>query len=225
MEDDLPVIVAEHHVVEPDIAPEGYQGAVRLFPGPGAGIVIRLGQGAVGVFFYPFQRHLALVHLRLRLHDFKDPLRAGHGGENGVHLLGDLGDGLAYLLGILQKGRQPAQVATADGQQTAHAAGNGVVDVAQVSHGRHHSARIGLGLCGRVPVGLVQSGKAGFGGILVVKDLNDLLALDHLLDIAVHRADGLLLGGKVPAAAAADGLDHQQHHCQHGKGDGRQDGA
>ena len=49
----------------------------------------------------------AVIYLRLRLHDLKDPLRAGHGGEDGVHLLRDLGDGLTHLLGVLQKAESP----------------------------------------------------------------------------------------------------------------------
>ena len=225
MEDDLPVIVTKHHMVESHIPPQGHQTAVRIFPRPRPGVIICLGEGAVRFFLHPLQCHLAVIYLRLRLHDLKNPLRAGHGGEDGVHLLRDLGDGLAHLLGILQKGGEPAQIAGADGQQAADAAGDGIVDVAQVPHGGHHSPGVGLRPGGGVPIGIVQPGKACLGRCLVVKDLDDLLALDHLLDIAVHRADGLLLGGKVPAAAAADGLDHQQHHCQHGKGDGRQDGT
>ena len=59
----------------------------------------------------------------------------------------------------------------------------------------------------------------------MVENLNDLLALDHLLDIAVDIADSLLLGGEVPAAAAADGFDHQQHHRQHQKRYSSEDGA
>ena len=219
VEDDLAVIVAEDYMVEPHVAPNRHQGAVRFFPGPGAGIVAGFRQVAAAVFRGPHQRHLALIHLRLGLHDLKDPLGAGHGGEDGVHLLGDLGDGLAHLSGVLQKGRQTAQVAAADGQETAHAAGDGVVDIGEVAHGRHHGAGVSLGPGGRLAVGLVALPETLLGGRLMVEDLDDLLALDHLLDIAVHRAQRGLLLGKVPAAAAAHHFHHPQHHHQHGKGD------
>ena len=54
---------------------------------------------------------------------------------------------------------------------------------------------------------------------LVGEDLDDLLSLDHLLDVAVESAQCLLLTAEVGAALAADGLDHQQHHQQKGHGD------
>ena len=56
----------------------------------------------------------------------------------------------------------------------------------------------------------------------MVKDLDDLLPLDHLLDIAVHGAQRLLLALEIDAAAAAHGFDHQTHQPQKGKGDQRQ---
>ncbi|MPN05009.1 hypothetical protein SDC9_152258 [bioreactor metagenome] len=51
------------------------------------------------------------------------------------------------------------------------------------------------------------------------------MALSHLLDIAVHRADGFLLGGKAFAAPPADAPHRRQHHRQHGEGDAREQGA
>ena len=56
----------------------------------------------------------------------------------------------------------------------------------------------------------------------MVEHLDDLLALHHLLDIAVHGAQRLLLCLKAHAASAANALDHQQHQHQKGKGDQRQ---
>ncbi len=51
VEDDLPVIVTKHHMVEPHIPPQGHQTAVRLFPRPRAGVIIRLSEGAVRFSF------------------------------------------------------------------------------------------------------------------------------------------------------------------------------
>ena len=51
------------------------------------------------------------------------------------------------------------------------------------------------------------------------KDLDDLLSLDHLLNIAVEGTEGLLLALEVDAALAADGLDHQQHQEEERHGD------
>ena len=56
----------------------------------------------------------------------------------------------------------------------------------------------------------------------MVEDLDDLLPLDHLLDIAVHSAQRRLLPLEAGAAAAADGLDHHGHQPQKQEGDQRQ---
>ncbi len=93
-----------------------------------------------------------------------------------------------------KKAARPAQIAGADGQQAADAAGDGIVDMGEVAHGGHHGAGVGLGPGGRLPIGLVPLPvKPCLGRSLMVEDLDDLLALDHLLDIAVDSADSLLL--------------------------------
>ena len=225
VEDGLALIVAKDHMVETDVAPEGGQFPVRLFPGPGAGLEGGLGEGAVPALHHPHQLHLALVHLGLRLHDLEDALGAGHGGEDGVHLLGDLVDGLAHLLGVVEEGSKTAQVAAADGQQSAHAAGDGIVHMGEVAHGGGHDAGEGLGIGAGLAVDLVEFMELLHGGVFVVKDLDDLLALDHLLDVAVDLAHRLLLGREVPTAPAADELHRQHHDRQHAKGDKGQRGA
>ena len=56
----------------------------------------------------------------------------------------------------------------------------------------------------------------------MVEDLDDLLALDHLLDIAVHRAQGRLLALEIHTAAPADDLHHAAHEQQEQERDQRQ---
>ena len=54
------------------------------------------------------------------------------------------------------------------------------------------------------------------GGILVVEDLNDLLAVDGFLDEGVHVADPHLLLDEVAAGAGDDGAhDHEQDRGEH----------
>ena len=209
-------------MVEPHVAPQLHQRAVGLFPCPEAGAPIRLRQG-IAVLLHPDDDGLALVRLRLGLHNGEDALRAGDGRQQHVHLLADLGNGLAHLLDVQQVRAQGAHVEhAADGQQAAHAAGDGVVDTGQVGHGRHHGAGVGLGGGGRRLVRGVQPGELLDGLALVVEDLDDLLPLHHLLNIAVHGAQRLLLRLKAHAAAAAHTLDHQQHQHQKREGDQRQ---
>ena len=86
-------------MVEAHVALQLHQRAVRLFPRPAAGAAVCLGQ-RIAVLFHPDDDGLALVHLRLGLHHGEDALRAGHRRQQHVHLLADLGDGLAHLLHI-----------------------------------------------------------------------------------------------------------------------------
>jgi len=56
------------------------------------------------------------------------------------------------------------------------------------------------------------------GRLFVAEYLDDLLAVDHLLDIAVECADGLLLTNEEVAALSADEFGDEHHHgngCQH----------
>ena len=221
-------VVTKHHMIEPHVSPEGDQRTVRLQPGPGVVVIVDPGEAAGGIFCRPHQHHFALVCLRLGLHHLKNPFRAGHSGEDGVHLLGNLGDGLAHLPGVLEESpqiSQPEGPAAVNGEHGPQTAADGVVDIVQVSHGGHHSSGVGVGPGGRLAVRLVPGIEALLCGGLMVEDFDDLLTLDHLLDVSVDLTQGLLLSREIPPAAAADGPHYQQHHRQHGKGDERQGGT
>ena len=206
-------------MVEPHVAPQLHQCAIRLFPRPVAGALRRLCQ-SIPVFFHPDDDGLAIVRLRLLLHDGKNALGAGSSRKQCIDLLADLPHGLADLLDVQQVRAQRAHIEhAADGQQAADAAGDGVVDLAEVAHGGHHHTGVGLGRSGRVPVAAVEPGEACDGLVLVVKDLDDLLSLDHLLDIAVHGAQRRLLPLEIGAAAAADRLDDHGHQAKEQEGD------
>lgn len=94
-------------------------------PGPDTGpaCAVKDGQGAVGVLLRPHQGDGPLVHLGLGVHHLKDPLGARQGGEEGGHLLGDLVQGLAHLLGVVEVDYKPAQIEAGDhGEEAAEAA-------------------------------------------------------------------------------------------------------
>ena len=215
-------VIAEVHVLKPHVAPQLRQGAVGLLPGPVAGAAVRLRQG-IAVLQHPHQGGAALIRLGVGVHHGKNALRAGYGGQQGVHLLADLAHRLGHLLDIQQVRAQGADIEhTGDGQQAAHAAGDGVVDAGEVAHGRHHGPGIGLGHGGGVAIGAVAGGELVQGLLLMVKDLDDLLTLDHLLNVAVETAQGRLLLLEAGAAAAAHALHHQEHQPQEHEGDQRQ---
>ncbi len=222
MEHRLVVGIAEVHVAKAHVAPQLHQGAVGPLPGPVAGAAVRLGE-VFAVLFHPHQHGAALVGFRLGVHDGEDAFGAGHGGQQHVDLLADLGHRLGDLTHVHQVGAHGAHVEDApQSQQAADAAGGGVVDAAQVAHSGHHGAGVGLGAGGGVPIGGVEGGELLHGLALVVEDLDDLLALDHLLDVAVEGSERCLLLLEIGAAAAAHELDHEAHHQQEEHGDERQ---
>ena len=212
-------IVAEGDVVEAHVAPQLCQGAVGLLPCPVAGALGYLGEG-IAVLLHPDDGGLALVLLRLGLHDGEDALGAGYGGQNGVHLLADLAHRLGHLLDVQQIGPQRADVEhAAHGKQSAYAAGDGVVDAGEVGGGGHHGPGVGLGRGGRRLIGIVAGRELVDGLLLVVEHLDDLLTLDHLLNVAVEVAQSGLLPLEADPAASTDDLHHQKHQTKEGEGD------
>ncbi len=87
-----------------------------MLPGPQAGALRALHNLAIllpGIH----QGHIALVLLRLLIHQIKDALRTCQGHDNGVKLLGNLRNRLRKLSRHLQKGRQRTQIQPAANRQ------------------------------------------------------------------------------------------------------------
>ena len=95
---------------------------------------------------------------------------------------------------------------------------DGVADVAQLGVDRHHDVGEGIGLLGAFLQLVVQLTEAGKGLLLVGEYLDHLLALHHLLDVAVHLAQIPLLLDEVLGGAFCDLLGAEQHqrHHEHG---------
>ena len=81
---------------------------------------------------------------------------------------------------------------------------DGVADVAQLGVDRHHDVGEGVGLFGAFLQLVVQLTEAGKGLLLVGEHLDHLLALHHLLDVAVHLAQIPLLLDEVLGGAFCD---------------------
>ena len=201
---------------------QGHAAGPGRLPGPGVGMSCagERGQRAVGVLLCLHQGDLSLVHLRLGVHDVKNTLSSGQGGEQGGHLLGDLVQGLAHLFRVIQVNDQTAQVkALEDRQQSAKGRGEGIADVHQVAGDGHDHNRVEIRLLSGVPVGGVQRAEVSLGLLLVGKGLDHLQTLDDLLDLAVHVAQGALLGAVEFPAASAQGLEQNDGDSQQKGGD------
>ena len=220
----------------------GDAGVVGDLPGPQGGALLGLLQlVAVLAIGHVHQSHGAVILLGLLVHQGEDPGRAGQGHDDGVELLGDLVDGVGEALGQLQEGGDDAQgdggVHAAQGQGAAHHGHDHILHVADVHHDGHQDAGVGVGLVGAVEHVVIDAVEAILGLLLVAEDFDHLLAVDHLLDIAVQGAQGALLAEEVAAAAArqetghhqGEADAHQHHHGQQGVGEqhpqeGDQDG-
>ena len=150
------------------------------------------------------QFHAALVHLGLKVHSRKQALGTGQRIEQEVAQLRKLVDGhggLAYEDQIARKRTYVGE--SLDAEHAARHGDDGVVGIAD-HHGHGHH-RVGVGLRGATGAAqlLVAHVKTRHVGLLVIKDLDDLLARDHLFDISVQIAQRCLLGGKEALRARA----------------------
>ena len=111
------------------------------------------------------------------------------------------------------------------GQGAAQDGHQHILEVAQVHHNRHKDIGEDIGFGGAGLELLVAAVELLLGGLLVAEDLDDPLAGDHLLDIAVEVADTLLLRDEVLGGVAADLLGGLEHQQQADNDEERQDGA
>ena len=210
----------------------GTVGAVRMLPGPQAGVLIRFGDFAVD-FFRVHQMHIAFVLLRLLIHQFENPLRAGHGHGDEADLLRHLVDGHHKVpaqgqeCGDAAQGQRSeagqAQVGhIADGQCAAHDRQDDVDQVAHVVVHRAENVAQFVGFGGIFGQVVVPAVKLFLRLGLMIEDLDDLLAVHHFFNIPVQGGQGGLLFAEIFRAAAADlhgGFQHHEgsrdHHQRH----------
>ena len=218
VEHQLVVAVAEIDVIHHNIALQltifGFARVlVRVLPRPEAGAAVAFGDDAVFVLFRVDEGDIAVVHLGRFIQQVKDALRARQRHDDGIGLLRNLIDWLVKALIQRQEGDQRA-----DGQAEVAAGGQQAADhraehIAQVAHRhrqRHDGVGDAVGVVGALTEGIVELLEAREILFLVAEDLDDLLAVHHLLDIAVDPAQILLLGDEEPPGAL-DALDGERH--------------
>ena len=143
------------------------------------------------------QLHATLVHLGLKIHGRKQALSAGQRVEQEVAKLRKLVDGHGRLAYKDQIARERTYIGEPlDAEYAARHGDDGIVDV--TNHDGHGHHRVGVGLRGATGATqfLVAHVKTSHVGLFVIKDLDDLLARDHLFDISVQIAQRRLLSGK-----------------------------
>ena len=216
LQDGLPRLIAEVHLLKAHIPPQGRQAAVRPAPRPAAGFFGAGGHGSA-LLLHVDQLHLPLVGLRRLL-----PLRSGQRGQQEVALLGHLVDGHGRLPDKDQIAGQAAHVGHAlqrhDAAQHRH---KGVIDVGDADHRRNHGGRIALRAGARFPQGLVLLPERPQAFLLVVEHLDHLLPGHHLLDIAVQLPQAVLLLlviGLAPPPTEADVEEHEDIKHRHDEG-------
>ena len=95
MQHELILVVAEVHVVEHDLAAQlgvgdGAVRLVRVLPGPDVGALLGLIDLVALALPGVDELDIALVLLRLLVHQVENALRAGGGGDDEVYLHGEL---------------------------------------------------------------------------------------------------------------------------------------
>ena len=150
------------------------------------------------------QLHAAFVNLGLKVHGGKQALGAGQRVEQKVAQLRKLVDGHGRLAHKDQVTCERTHVGEPlDAEHAARHGNDGVVGIADHHGHGHHGVGIAHGGGAGAAELVVAAGEAGDIRCLAVKDLDDLLARDHLFDISVQVAKRCLLGGKEALRARA----------------------
>ncbi len=231
----LAFLVAKVHILQAHVALQQRIGkaaiGLRLLPGPVAGVTGRFRDGAVRSHHRIDQRHLALILLRLLVHQVEDAARAGQTHDDGVDLLGKLVHIASELLGHVQEGDEHTDVKGHAGdahigdageqQNAAHHCNEHIEDVAQIVDDGAKNVGVGVRPAAVLIKLVVDPVKIRLAGGLMAEDLDHLLAVHYLLNEALGLPHGFLLPDKVFGGAAAHlfGNDgHERHAQQHQKG-------
>ena len=207
--------ITEVHIVHGDVAfqlrvGDGAVSLMGMLPRPAAGAFGALHQIAIFILFGIDQRDIAVILLGSLIHQVENPLRTGQRHNDGVDLVGNLGDGHIERAGERQKGYQLAQcqqaAAGGNGQIAAHNGQNGILQIPQIVVYGPHDVGVGSGTkC--IPAELfVDFIKLLLTGTFVAEYLHNTLTVDHFFHIAVDRAQRALLADEKNGGFAGDDL-------------------
>ena len=188
---------------------------VRVLPRPHAGAVVGFCQHAVLLLGID-QRDIALIGFRLLVQQFEDASCSCQCHDDRTGLLGDLADRHGEAAAQLQERGNCTQCQTAyavERQCTAQHCQQHILDIAQIVHDRHKDIGEAVRPCGVLEQFVVVLVEVRLGLFLVAEHLDDFLSVNHFLDIAVYRTNGVLLLHKESTAFAAYKLGNKHHQC------------
>ncbi len=199
-----------------------------VLPRPYSGALRALTQRAVGLAHGVDERDIAVVSLNRLVDELKDALCSRERHRHRVELLRDHAYGSHEVAGELQKGgnraererahAHEAQVARARYRE--RAARNSHYDIehiAEVAVERHEYIREPIRLGGVVTQLVVALVEISLGVAFVAEYLDDLLTVNHLLNIAVEAAERALLLEEILRAVFSDvfrRLKHERHKAE-----------
>ncbi len=113
---------------------------------------------------------------------------------------------VAFLLSVRKETSVPSVKPgiAAQRQQRTHHCAEHIADVADVRIDRHGDVGKGVGSVGALAQLLIQRSELFQALLFVAEHLDNLLTVHHFLDIAVDRAQILLLAGKIDGGLAGD---------------------
>ena len=159
---------------------------------------------------------MTCIHLRTGVHQFKDPFGTCQSVEDIVSLHGDLGYRAVHLLGILEKGRQCADIHASLNDHTRPCHGSqSKENITGVAHNGHEHHGTGGGPGGVIPQVSSQFGISILDHVFPAEDFNFPLPLKKLFHIAVSSGHGLLLAAKVLGRGLSQfsGSKSHEHQC------------
>ena len=138
--------------------------------------------------------------LRLLIQQSEDAVRAREGHDDRVELHGDLVDRHREALVKCKEGRQltdrQASVPV-NCQRTADDRADDIAQISQLCIDRHENVGEPVRLVGALEQGIIQLVEFLNRLLLMIEDLDDLLAGHHFLNISVHLAEISLLLDKI----------------------------
>ena len=230
MKNDLVIRISKVYTVEYHITLEFFVGdgticLVGMFPCPDTSSHRRLFKSSVRLLHRIDQSYVTMIFFHRLIQEIKDTLCSCQRHNNGVKLLGHLGDRHIKASRQLQERCQCTKGQTAhtiDGQNRTNCQSNHVVDISKVCHNRHQNVGINICIFCTVKKSVVKLIEFLFRLFLMTEYFDHLLAFHHLFNVTVQNSQILLLADKVFSTLGTNLPDRSDHNSNHNNDQQRQ---